>query len=99
MEQQSFTLSILVNNKFGVLTRVTGLFSKRGYNIERMTVKTLRETDLAHIMLTTKADGYTKEQIIKQLNKLYDVQSMLVMAAEAEALAASSVQRQLQMTH
>ncbi|GHU89133.1 hypothetical protein FACS1894202_06640 [Clostridia bacterium] len=77
METNKFTLSIIVTNKFGVLTRVSGLFSKRGYNIDSLTVGVMPENSaLSRIIMTSGGDAATQEQIIKQLRKLHDVQEV-----------------------
>jgi len=67
------TISVLVENKFGVLTRVTGLFSGRGYNIDTLNVGPTQDPDLSRMTIVTHGDEATVEQIIKQLNKLPDV--------------------------
>ncbi len=75
MEVKGFTLSIIVNNRYGVLTRVAGLFSKRGFNIDSLYVNALAEnTGFSRIIMTSSGDDATREQIVKQLNKLHDVQ-------------------------
>ena len=67
------TISVLVENKFGVLTRVAGLFSGRGYNIDTLNVGPTHDPDLSRMTLVTHGDEATLEQIVKQLNKLPDV--------------------------
>ncbi|MGB9780423.1 acetolactate synthase small subunit [Caldanaerobacter sp.] len=66
-------ISVLVNNHPGVLSRVVGLFSRRGYNIESLAVGTTERDDVSRITLTVLGDEYTVTQIIRQLNKLVDV--------------------------
>lgn len=66
-------ISVLVNNHPGVLSRVVGLFSRRGYNIESLAVGTTEREDISRITLTVLGDDYTVTQIIRQLNKLVDV--------------------------
>ena len=74
MEIKGFTLSITVANKFGVLARIAGLFSKRGYNIESIHAATMPEDkNFSRIILTSNGDYATKTQIVKQLSKLHDV--------------------------
>jgi acetolactate synthase-1/3 small subunit len=63
----------LVNNHSGVLSRVVGLFSRRGYNIESLAVGTTEQNDQSRITLTVDGDDYVITQIIRQLSKLYDV--------------------------
>jgi acetolactate synthase-1/3 small subunit len=67
------TISVLVENKFGVLTRVAGLFSGRGYNIDTLNVGPTSEPTVSRMTIITHGDEATLEQIIKQLNKLPDV--------------------------
>ncbi|MCL2631753.1 MAG: acetolactate synthase small subunit [Coriobacteriia bacterium] len=70
----NFTLSILVANRAGALSRITGLFSKRGFNIDTLSVGPMAEDpSLSRLIMTSSGDEVTKNQIIKQLAKLYDV--------------------------
>jgi acetolactate synthase-1/3 small subunit len=67
------TISILVENKFGVLTRVAGLFSGRGYNIDTLNVGPTHDPKLSRMTIVTTGDEATLEQIVKQLNKLPNI--------------------------
>ncbi len=67
------TISLLVENKFGVLSRVSGLFSGRGYNIESISVGETLDPKVAQMTIVTRGDDLVIEQINKQLNKLIDV--------------------------
>ena len=67
------TLSVLLQNKPGVLSRVTGLFSGRGFNIESLCVAETMEPGVSCLTLVTKGDNAIVEQITKQLHKLIDV--------------------------
>ena len=67
------TLSVLLRNQPGVLSRVTGLFSGRGFNIESLCVAETMDPDVSNLTLITKGDEKIIEQITKQLNKLIDV--------------------------
>ena len=64
------TISVLVENKFGVLTRVAGLFSGRGYNIDTLNVGPTNDPKVSRMTIVTRGDDSTVEQIVKQLNKL-----------------------------
>jgi acetolactate synthase I/III small subunit len=64
------TLSVLVENKSGVLTKISGLFSGRGFNIESLTVAPTLDTDYSRITIVTSGDDKVIEQICKQLNRL-----------------------------
>ncbi len=66
-------ISILVENKFGVLARVAGLFSARGYNIESLSVASTLDPTTSMITIVTSGDEQIIEQIIKQLNKVIEV--------------------------
>jgi acetolactate synthase I/III small subunit len=67
------TISVLVENKFGVLTRVAGLFSGRGYNIDTLNVAPTHDATASRMTIVTRGDDATLEQIVKQLKKLADV--------------------------
>jgi len=67
------TLSVLVENKAGVLSRVTGLFSRRGFNIESLAVGSCEEPGMSRITIVVIGDDEKVEQVMKQLNKLIDV--------------------------
>jgi acetolactate synthase I/III small subunit len=70
---KAHTLSVLVENKAGVLSRVTGLFSRRGFNIESLAVGPCEEQDMSRITIVVIGDDAQVEQVMKQLNKLIDV--------------------------
>jgi acetolactate synthase-1/3 small subunit len=67
------TISVLVENKFGVLTRIAGLFSGRGYNIDTLNVAPTQDPNTSRMTIVTRGDDATLDQIVKQLNKLVDV--------------------------
>ena len=67
------TLSVLVENKPGVLARVSGLFSRRGFNIESLAVGPTEHPEISRITILVSAEGNALEQITKQLNKLINV--------------------------
>src|SRR5690625_2478257 len=66
-------ISVLIENAPGALSRVVGLFSQRGYNIESLTVAPTEDETLSRLTLTTLGDEHKIEQITKHLNKLIDV--------------------------
>jgi acetolactate synthase-1/3 small subunit len=66
-------ISVLLENAPGALSRVVGLFSQRGYNIETLTVAPTEDPTLSRLTLTTLGDDHKIEQITKHLNKLIDV--------------------------
>lgn len=67
------TISVLVENHAGVLSRITGLFSRRGFNIDSLAVGITDDPLISRITIVAEGDEYTSEQIEKQLNKLIDV--------------------------
>lgn len=73
---KKFTLSVLVENKFGVLARIASLFSARGFNIDSLAVGETEDPTVSRMTIVVNADDKTFEQIKKQLNKLIDVISV-----------------------
>ncbi|MDD2334964.1 MAG: acetolactate synthase small subunit [Geobacteraceae bacterium] len=67
------TITVLVENEFGVLSRVAGLFSGRGFNIDSLSVAPTNEESISRMTIVTRGDAQILEQITKQLNKLIDV--------------------------
>ena len=70
-------ISILIENEAGALSRVAGLFSARGYNIESLTVAVTEDPSLSRMTLVTRGSEDIIEQITKQLNKLVDVVKLM----------------------
>ena len=83
------TLSVLVENKPGVLARVSGLFSRRGFNIESLAVGPTEPPAISRITILVSVEGTALEQVTKQLNKLINVIKIV------ELEDAASVQREL----
>lgn len=89
MIDEKHTLTMLVDNEPGVLSRVTGLFSGRGFNIESLCVAATMDPKVSRITLVTKANPTLVEQIEKQLNKLVNIIKVREMTCE------ESVQREM----
>ena len=70
---EKHTLSVLVENKPGVLTRVSALFTRRGFNIHSLAVGPAEHEDISRITVIADAEGLAMEQVTKQLNKLVNV--------------------------
>lgn len=70
-------ISLLMENEAGALSRVAGLFSARGYNIESLTVATTEDPTLSRMTIVTRGSDAVIEQIYKQLNKLVDVVAVM----------------------
>jgi acetolactate synthase I/III small subunit len=83
------TLSVLVENKPGVLARVAGLFSRRGFNIESLAVGPTEHTEISRMTIVVAVEDLPLEQVTKQLNKLVNVIKIV------ELDPAQSVQREL----
>ena len=83
------TLSVLVENKPGVLTRVAGLFARRAFNIHSLAVGPTEHEDISRITVVVDVDELPLEQVTKQLNKLINVIKIVELEAD------SSVQREL----
>jgi acetolactate synthase I/III small subunit len=75
------TLSILVENRFGELARIVGLFSARGYNIDSLTVATTVEPQISRVILITDGSDKTIDQIVRQLDKQVRVISVVDLTA------------------
>ncbi len=72
-----YILSVLVENHSGVLSKITGLFTRRGYNIDSLTVSITEEPSISRMTIVLRGDAQITEQIVKQLNKLIDVIKIL----------------------
>ena len=83
------TLSVLVENKPGVLVRIAGLFSRRGFNIDSLAVGETENPDVSRITIVVNADSSPLEQVTKQLNKLVNVLKIVELDPQ------QSVQREL----
>jgi len=77
------TLSVLVENKPGVLTRVAGLFARRGFNIESLAVGTTEHPTVSRITLVVNVEDDVLEQVTKQLNKLVEVLKIVQLESDA----------------
>jgi acetolactate synthase-1/3 small subunit len=83
MEGSHHILSVLVENKFGVLSRISGLFSRRGYNIYSLAVSPTEDPRYSRMTVVVDGDSAPIEQVTKQLNKLIPVIKISELTAEA----------------
>ncbi|MDF0593261.1 acetolactate synthase small subunit [Methanotrichaceae archaeon M04Ac] len=83
------TIALIVENRPGVLVRIAGLFSRRGFNIDSLTVGSTDNPDYARMTITVDGDEVVLEQVTKQLNKLVNVIRV------SELLSSESVEREL----
>ena len=74
-----FVIAVYVDNKSGVLTRVTSMFTRRGFNIDALTVGETEAPEYSRITICLSGDGYAREQLINQLRKLYNVRKVEVL--------------------
>ena len=82
MENKNFVIAVYVDNKSGVLTRVTAMFTRRGFNIDALTVGETEHSEYSRITISMRGDDYVKEQLINQLKKLYVVKKVEVLEDE-----------------
>jgi acetolactate synthase-1/3 small subunit len=84
-------IAVYVENKYGVLTRVTGLFMRRGFNIDSLAVGETEDPNYSRITITLNGDEYVREQLINQLLKLHNIKQVKLLDDEA------SVERELML--
>ncbi|HUU50136.1 MAG TPA: acetolactate synthase small subunit [Nitrospinota bacterium] len=81
-DEKCYTIGVLVENRFGVLSRIAGLFSGRGYNIDSLSVAETLDPTVSRMTIVTKGNEHIIEQIMKQLNKLIDVIRVIDLSEE-----------------
>ena len=84
-----YVIAVYVENKYGVLTRVSGLFMRKGFNIDSLTVGETDDPSFSRITITLNGDDYAREQLINQLKKLHNVKQVKLLEQ------GSSVEREL----
>ena len=77
-----FIIAVYVENKFGVLTRVTRMFTRRGFNIDALTVGETESPEYSRITISMSGDGYARDQMINQLRKLFNVKKVELLEKE-----------------
>ena len=80
--ENKFIIAVYVENKSGVLTRVTGMFTRRGFNIDTLTVGETEREEYSRITICLKGDANAKEQLVNQLKKLVVVKKVEVLEDE-----------------
>ena len=75
-KKDQFIIAVYVENKFGVLTRVTSMFTRRGFNIDALTVGETESPEYSRITICMSGDGYARDQMINQLRKLFNVRKV-----------------------
>ena len=89
-KKNPFVIAIYVDNKFGVLTRVTSMFTRRGFNIDTLTVGETESDRYSRITISLSGDGYAKDQLINQIRKLHNVKKV-------DVLQDDSIKRELML--
>ena len=89
-DKSKFVIAVYVDNKYGVLTRVTSMFTRRGFNIDTLTVGETESKEYSRITITMSGDGYAREQMINQLRKLFNVKKV-------DVLCDDSIKRELML--
>lgn len=82
MENNKFVIAVYVDNQAGVLTRVTGMFTRRGFNIDSLTVGETERSEYSRITISMHGDAGVKAQMINQLKKLYVVKKVEILEDE-----------------
>ncbi len=90
MENKKFVIAVYVDNQAGVLTRVTGMFTRRGFNIDSLTVGETEHSEYSRITIGMSGDEYAREQMVNQLCKLLVVKKV-------EVLDEDSIKRELML--
>ncbi|MFI3207107.1 MAG: acetolactate synthase small subunit [Clostridia bacterium] len=76
---EKFTIELIVANHYGVLNRITGLYTRRGYNIDSLNVNETADPTLSRMLIVSRGDEYIQTQMVRQLSKLYDVEEVTLM--------------------
>jgi len=77
--EEKFTIELLVSNHYGVLNRITGLYARRGYNIDSLNVNETADPSLSRMFIVSRGNEYIRTQMVRQLSKLYDVKEVTLM--------------------
>lgn len=85
--EERFAVAMIVNNRFGVLNRVAGLYAKRCYNIDAISVGETEDPRYSRMTIVSTGDEYMKDQVVRQLEKLIDVKSVVLLTPEHTAFA------------
>ena len=74
-----YVIAVYVENKYGVLARVSGLFMRRGFNIDSLTVGETDDPRFSRITITLNGDEYVRDQLVNQLKKLHNIKQVKVL--------------------
>ena len=93
-ELEKFAVELTVANHYGVLNRITGLYARRGYNIDSLYVNETENPELSRMLIVSRGDAYVRTQVVNQLSKLYDVMEVVLLARTETPAGAGSKLRQ-----
>ena len=82
--QERFTVELIVKNHYGVLNRISGVYARRGFNIDSLTVNETVNPEVSRMLIMSRGDEYIQKQVVRQLSKLYDVDSVTLMVSAKE---------------
>ena len=77
---EKFTIELIVAKRYGVLNRITGLYARRGYNIDSLNVNETSDPNLSRMLIVSRGDAAIQTQMVRQLSKLYDVKEVTLMS-------------------
>jgi acetolactate synthase-1/3 small subunit len=77
---EKFSIELIVANRYGVLNRITGLYARRGYNIDSLYVNETENPELSRMLISSRGDEGVQTQMVRQLSKLYDVKEITLLA-------------------
>jgi len=80
--EERFAVGLIVNNRFGVLDRIAGLYAKRCYNIDAISAGPTENPEYTRLTIVSTGDEYMKDQVVRQLYKLYDVKTVALLEQE-----------------
>jgi acetolactate synthase-1/3 small subunit len=76
---ERFSVELIVSNHYGVLNRITGLYARRGYNIDSLYVTETENPEVSRMTIASRGDEYIQTQMVRQLSKLYDVKEVTLL--------------------
>jgi len=85
--EERFAVGLIVNNRFGVLNRIAGLYAKRCYNIDALSVGVTEDPNYSRMTIVSTGDEYMRDQVVRQLEKLIDVKTVTLLEPENTTFA------------
>jgi acetolactate synthase-1/3 small subunit len=81
---ERFTVELIVKNHYGVLNRITGVYARRGFNIDSLNVNETIDPAVSRMLIMSRGDKHIQQQMVRQLSKLYDIDSVTLMRSIKE---------------